>query len=176
MFPAYRGWKKVQFTFKADEGWGQYRQGLISRHHDIYSGSIDLHRMSHPRKPIIHSWKLRRQRWMPPKRMHGTHILTEMTGRHQRKLSVGTWKVWHYIKYNFYNCHNMGHIYYNCSEAGHTGTCYHQVIHSFARNQIQHNDPTNKNWIILDTCYSSSVLKMHLWPKMSASVNYMRNW
>ena len=37
------------------------------------------------------------------------------------------------------NCRNPGHLVYNCSKAGRTDTCYIQVIHSFAQNQIQQN-------------------------------------
>ena len=59
----------------------------------------------------------------------------------------------------FYNFLNPGHLAYNDSEAGRTGTLPLQVIHSFAQNQIQQNDPIYYNWIILDTCSSASVLE-----------------
>ena len=55
-----------------------------------------------------------------------------------------------------YNCRNLG---YNCPGAGCTGTCSLQVVHNFAQNQIQQNEPINDNWVILETCSFESVLK-----------------
>ena len=58
-----------------------------------------------------------------------------------------------------YNCRNPGHITWKKSEAGCTGTCSLQVVHSFAKKQIQQNDPIKYNWVLLDTCSSANVLR-----------------
>ena len=58
-----------------------------------------------------------------------------------------------------YNCRNPSHLAYNFSEACRTGKCYLQVIYIFAQNKIQQNNPINKNWVLLETYSSASVLK-----------------
>ena len=59
----------------------------------------------------------------------------------------------------WYKCHKPGHHDYHLTEASRTNICSLHVIHIFAQNQIQKNEPINDNWILLDTCSSVSVMK-----------------
>ena len=106
-------------------------------------------------------------------RRRGRHPKLRMGQTFTQKRQEGTEENWTLVpgtdgttlNATCYNCSTPGNLAYNCSEAGRTGTCFIQVTHRFLHTKVQHNEPINNNWILLDTCYSASVLKMHLWQK-----------
>ena len=70
---------------------------------------------------------------------------------------------------------SQAHLVYNCAGSGHTATCSLQFIHNFSQKNIHQNELVNKNWVLLATWSSESVIKIHIWRRMSETTTQRRN-
>ena len=175
MFPYKRRPKEVQFPVEANELQRQREQGWVACHENISIGSIkpyrnwDLAKLS-----IVNLWKLGGRGGLQNKERMG-HTFTQRKGVTEDNTTLVPGKYGKTLNDTCYNCRKPGHLAYNLPEAGRKGTCSLQAVHTFSQKKIQQNEPINDNWVLLDTCSSASVLKMHIWRKMSETATQRRN-